>query len=268
MITSQAIAMPPAQSAAPVRLAAQQVADLDGREFERTHTSSELVYALRALIDISPVMRPFLEPAFDYAPARSLPAENDLFDLLCTFGGFLLDEPVRPGDLVHDGDEGWALAAGTSMGLRANADRTAWELGTLGPVAQHWRPFPGLVIDPASPTGMFWGPALTRWRSVLTAMHSGAYFAEHFIAEAFGRTGLPVERAVLLQALAAETQAVEEVALIRPGTILLDDEEDRAALVVTDSGLCRSAGTGHGLDFYLTDIEGSGCSWLWVPQVA
>ena len=124
------------------------------------------------------------------------------------------------------------------------------------------------MIDPASPTGMFWGPALTRWRSVLTAMQGGGYFAEHFVAEAFDHTGLPFERAALLQTLAAETQAVEEVALIRPGTILLDDEPDRAALVITDSGLCRSAGTGDGPDFYLTDIEGSGCSWLWVPQVA
>ena len=87
-------------------------------------------------------MRPFLEPAFGYAAMESLPSERDLFDLLCTFGSFLLDEPVRPGDLVHDGDEGWALAAGASMGLRANGDRTTWELGKLGPVVQHWRPSP------------------------------------------------------------------------------------------------------------------------------
>ncbi len=73
----------------------------------------------------------------------SMPTEEDLFDLLCTFGSFCMpDEPARPGDLVHDGDEGWALAAGASMGLRANGDWTGWELGALGPVVQHWRPSP------------------------------------------------------------------------------------------------------------------------------
>lgn len=268
VIASQAIAMPPAQPAAPVNLEAQQVANLDGRAFERPYGRSALVYAVQALIDISPLMKPFLEPAFGYAP-DGMPTEEDLFDLLCTFGSFCMpDDPMRPGDLVHDGGDGWTLAAGASMGLHSNGDWTGWELRALGPVVQHWRPSAGLVIDPASPTGAFWGPALSRWRSVLSSMQSAAYFAEHFVAEAFGHTGLSVERAALLRTLAAETQAVEEVALIRPGTILLDDDPDRAALVITDSGLCRSAGTGHGLDFYLTNVEGSGCSWLWIPQVA
>jgi len=261
--------MPAAQPAATVKLEAQEVANLDGREFEHPYRPSALVYALQALIDVSPLMKPFLEPAFAYAPPDGMPAEEDVFDLLCTFGRFCMpDDPVRPGDLVHDGGQGWALAAGASMGLHANGDWTGWELRALGPVVQHWRPSPGLVIDPASPTGAFWGPALTRWRSVLSSMQGRAYFAEHFIAEAFGHTGLSVERAGLLRTLAAETQAVDEVALIRPGTILLDDDPDRAALVITDSGLCRSAGTGQGPDFYLTNVEGSGCSWLWVPQVA
>ncbi|HEU5269683.1 MAG TPA: hypothetical protein VFU36_07145 [Jatrophihabitans sp.] len=266
MLPCTALAMPPLQSVTEPTVSPQSVADLDGTELKHSAAAGELLAMVEGLLAICPLMQPYLSPALDY-DADGTPGDDDLYDLMCTFGRFCMpEEVVRPGDLVECGG-GWLLAAGPSEGLEVDPDRGTYRLAPITGIDDHWRPRPGLVIDPASPTGQFWGPALWRWRSVLASMHSGAYQAEAFIADVTAHTGLPVERAALLRSLATELQAVAETAEIRPGTVLLDDNPDRAALMITDTGLCSAAGTRRGPDFHPIDIEGSGCRWLWVPHI-
>jgi hypothetical protein len=266
MLPCTALAMPPMQAVTEPTVTAQAVADLDGTELKHSYAAGALLAMVEGLLTVCPPMRPYLSPALGY-DADETPGEDDLYDLMCTFGRFCMPEDVvRPADLVESGG-GWMLAAGPSEGLEIDQDRGSYRLAPIGAIVDHWRPRPGLIIDPASPTGQFWGPALWRWRSVLASMQSGAYQAGAFIADITAHTRLSVERPALLRSLATELQAVAETAEIRPGTVLLDDNPDRAGLVLTDTGLCAAAGTRRGPDFYHTDIEGSGCRWLWVPHI-
>lgn len=266
MLPCNALAMPPMQAVAEPTVSAQAVADLDGKELEHGSAAGELLAMIEGLLTVCPMMHPYLSPAFAY-DADGTPGDDDLYDLMCTFGRFCMPEDVvRPGDIVESGG-GWSLAAGPSEGLKIDKDGSTYRLAPIAAIGDHWRPRPGLIIDPASPTGQFWGPALWCWRSVLASMHSGAYQTGAFIADITIQTGLPVGRPALLSSLATELQAVAETVEIRPGTVLLDDNPDRAGLVVTDTGMCLAAGTRRGPDFYHTDIEGSGCRWLWVPHI-
>jgi hypothetical protein len=266
MLPRTALAMPPMQAVTEPTVSAQAVADLDGTELKHSYAAGELLAMIEGLLVVCPPMHPYLAPALAY-DADGTPGEDHLYDLMCTFGRFCMpEEVVQPGDLVESGG-GWSLAAGPSQGLKIAKDAGTYRLAPIGAIGDHWRPRPGLIIDPASPTGQFWGPALWGWRSVLTSMHGGAYQAEAFIADITIQTRLSVKRPALLRSLATELQAVAETAEIRPGTVLLDDNPDRAGLVITDTGLCSAAGTRSGPDFYHTDIEGSGCRWLWVPHI-
>jgi hypothetical protein len=253
------------QPAAEVAVLPQSVTGLAGTDLDHPLESNDLLHAIEALLKVAP-LRPQLEPALKH-PYDGLPDERDLYDLLCTFGRFCMpDETVRPGDIVGGGDS-WILAAGPNAGISPDRDLGRYEFGEFERPAEHWRPSFGLVIDPASPTGRYWGPGLWRWRGLLGVMQGGSYQVGQFIETVVAPTGLPVEREALLRTLAMQTQAVEETAIIRPGTILLDDDPDRAAVVITDTGLCRAAGTRRGADFHRMDIESARCRWLWVPHI-
>jgi hypothetical protein len=266
MLTSTALPMPPMQAVTEPTVPAQAVADLAGTELKHSYAAGGLLAMVEGLLVVCPMMQPYLSPALGY-DTDGTPGEDDLYDLMCTFGRFCMpEEVVQPGDIVETA-AGWWLAAGPSAGVQVDEDSGTYRMAPIGAIVDHWRPRPGLIIEPASPTGQFWGPALWRWRSVLASMHSGAYQTGSFIADLTAHTRLPVERAALLSSLGTELQAVEETAEIRPGTVLLDDNPDRAGLVITDTGLCAAAGTRAGPDFHHTDIEGSGCSWLWVPHI-
>lgn len=261
--------MPPVEPSAPVAVDPSAILAHDGGKLKPYRDDdAPLLHLFGALLGASPLLEAVLRPAIDFF-ADGVVVEPDLLDLMFTFGVFLMPgEPVQSGDLVGEGDGAWALAAGPAVGLVADGQNGVYSAGGISEQPLHWRPSTGLIVDPASRTGQYWGPAMWRYRHVLQSMQSATYQVAEFVSDVVDPLALPVDRTALLRTLSSETQAVDETPLIRPGTILLDDDPDRAGLVVADTGLCRACGLGGDPLFRFTDVEGSGCDWLWVPHLA
>lgn len=264
-ILSQILPAPPVEPGRPaLDVDAAALTGLDGRDSTYPYAPTALLHAIGALCVAAPDYGPYLASSL----LAEQPSEADLFDTMCVLGQFLpTGAPAQPGDLLG-ADDTWAVAVSAGgPGVRIDGDGRRYELVALPDGPYHWRPSKARIIDPASKTGQFWGLALTRYRTALSRMGGASYFAGDFIAAALAHTSLPVERAALLATLCGELQPLAAATTLRPGTILLDEDEDRAALVVTDTGECRAAGTGNGPDFHRCDIPDSGCSWAWVPRI-
>jgi hypothetical protein len=264
ILAQQLPAPPPQAEAHPVAIDSDTAKGLEGSDLKYAGDPSYLKHALRALFDVAAEYGSFFLSAF---AAPDWVQEDDLLDLMRVYGRWLAPgTPSVPGDLVGSGDM-WGLAVGGDQALMADGDLAKYELGAEPGGQNHWRPSRSLAVDPGSPTGIFWGPVLGRYRSALSRMQGASYFAGDFMVHALLITSLPLARDQLMATLYAELQPVAGAKQVRPGTVLLSDDEDKAALVVTDTGTCRAAGTRAGLDFHLTDVPGSGCDWLWVPRI-
>ncbi|MFP5371435.1 MAG: hypothetical protein ACLGI3_11900 [Actinomycetes bacterium] len=143
---------------------------------------------------------------FAVALSEGVAEEAALLDVMLAFGTLDLPTgPARAGDMECRGsarlvDGSWTVATG--RGGYIDADGDSYRLTRpKGKVSVRWRPSVQTAIDPESPLGRFWGPALHRWRALQSAASWTSDVSE-LLGTALQASNLPREPAAMRAAVA------------------------------------------------------------------
>lgn len=237
----------PGTSVTPFTLSSLRLAALDGKDTELylTSTNDRLVPMFKGLLEAVSELGIFFAPAVCDGYK-----EDDIWDLMRMYGRWRLpSEPLSQGDLAQLGPgpnghwvlvlaaKGWDVSEAISI-ERDGADflylRVAPRNGRLGTARRAWMPSTGMVLNPQSQIGRFWGTNLGELRAILYD-HAGSWTLPHFLEHIFETTRYDASSfEAVMQVLEPELYVLDDPLPRWPGSLVLTERDGELGIILAD----------------------------------